>query len=212
MACSANPVGLISGQSNYRFMKKHLLTCVLLFVMASAGFSQSFNLKSLLPSPGFTKALETIVLDFRLDYKNIQGNIIDSLGETETYESAVRLPGTETCRVLRFHSAQDTTACWQAIVYSGDDYKQAVRAYEDMVRLVKKSNIRWVDRSIVKFKGELVSPRDDIRFTTSTLFLSLEDDRYEDFRAEIELITTHLDRWEVQLNLSKKTDVLAAMK
>lgn len=188
-------------------MKKQLLTCVLLCAITSAGFSQPW--KSLLPSPEFTKALETIVLDFRLDYRNIQGGIIDSLGQVETYESAVKLPGTEVCRVLRFHSALDTTACWQAIVYSGDDYKQAVRAYENVVRLVKKSNIRWIDRSIVKFKGELVSPREDIRFTTSTLFLTLEDERYQDFQAEIELVATHLDRWEVQLNLSKKTDVLA---
>lgn len=166
----------------------------------------------MLPSPEFTKALETIVLDFRLDYKNIQGNLIDSLGETDTYESAIQLPGTADCRILRFHSAVDTTACWQAIAYSGENYKEAVRAYENIVRLVKKSNIRWVDRSVVNFRGELIPVREDIRFTTSTLELTLDDPRYNGFRAEIELVSTNVDRWEVKLNLSKKIEVVGTMR
>src|SRR4051812_20414939 len=111
-------------------MKKHLLTLVLI-VVTSTGFGQVY--KSFLPSPQFTKALESIVLDFRLDYKNIQGNLVDSLGQQETYVSAVKLPGIADCRILRFHSTMDTTACWQAIVYSGDSYKEAVRAYENTV-------------------------------------------------------------------------------
>lgn len=186
-------------------MKKHLLSIVLLTMAATSGFSQIY--KSFLPSPQFTKALESIVLDFRLDYKNIQGNIADSLGQVETYESTIKLPGTIDCRILRFHSAVDTTACWQAIVYSGESYKEAVRSYENTVRLVKKSNMRWIDNTQMKFTGELVAPRENIRFTTSTLLLTLDDPRYLDFRAEIELISTEYDHWEVQLNLSKKTDV-----
>lgn len=187
-------------------MKKHLLTIVLFVALPCAGFAQIW--KSLLPSPQFTKALESIVLDFRLDYKTIQGNLVESLGQQEIYESAVKLPGTEDCRILRFHSETDTTACWQAVVYSGESYKEAVRAYENTVRLVKKSSMRWIDRSDMKFSGELVSPREDLRFTTSILVLNLDDPRYRDFRAEIELVSTNIDRWEVQLNLAKKPDVL----
>jgi hypothetical protein len=188
-------------------MKKQLLNLALLFVASSAAFGQ-FP-KSLLPSREFARALESIVLDFRLDYKNIQGNIVDSLGQMEAYESAVKLPGVEDCKILRFHSAVDTTACWQAVIYSGEDYKEAVRAYENMVRLVKKSEIRWIDNTLVKFTGSLNAPREDLRFTTTTLILTLDDPRYKDFRAEIEILSTHLDRWEVQLNLSKKTDIFA---
>ena len=188
-------------------MKKHLLAAVLLCVVTSSAYSQFY--KPVVPSREFTKALESIVLDFRLDYKNIQGGIIDSLGEMETYESSVLLPGAEECRILRFHSYQDTTACFQAIIYSGEDYKEAVRAYENTVKLFKKSHLQWIDRSEIRFTGEFVRARDDLRFTTSILSLSLDDPRYRDFRAEIELISTHLDRWEVQVNLSKKTEVFA---
>jgi hypothetical protein len=185
-------------------MKKHLLIFVLLCLATCASFGQFY--KSLLPSREFTKALDSIVLDFRLDYKNIQGRLVDTLGDTETYESQVKLPGAVDCRILRFHSPEDTTACWQAIVYSGNSYKEAVRAYENTVRLVKKSHIRWIDGGMAKFTGELVSPRENLRFTTSILLFTLEDPRYKDFRAEIELITTNIDSWEVQLNLSKKID------
>jgi hypothetical protein len=190
-------------------MKKHLLTFLLLCLVTSAGFGQWY--KSVLPSPAFTRALDSIVLDFRFDYRNIQGGIVDSLGQTETYASMVKLPGTADCRILRFHSPEDTTACWQAIVYSGDSYKEAARAYENTVRLVKKSNISWIDRSTVKFAGEMVPAREDLRFTTTILLLTLEDTRYQDFRAEIELISTKLDTWEVQLNLSKKIEVPATL-
>lgn len=185
-------------------MKKCLATLFVLFAVTTAGFGQWY--KSLLPSPAFTKALETVVLDFRLDYKNIQGDIVDSLGQTDTYESAIKLPGAADCRILRFHSEVDTTACWQAIIYSGDSYKEAIQAYQNTVRLMKKSNIRWIDHSVVNFTGELVSPREDIRFTTSTLVLTLDDPRYRGFRAEIELLATDHDHWEVQLNLSKKPE------
>jgi hypothetical protein len=186
-------------------MKKHILTLVLLCAVATASFGQVY--KSFLPSPQFTKALETIVLDFRLDYRNIQGSRVDSLGEVDAYESMVKIPGATGCRILRFHSATDTTACFQATIYAGDDYKEAVRAYDNTVRLVKKSNMHWVDRSVISFKGELVAARDDLRFTTSRLLLTLDDDRYKGFKAEIELVATRLDQWEVQLNLSKEVEV-----
>ncbi|MCE3281751.1 MAG: hypothetical protein K0Q66_488 [Chitinophagaceae bacterium] len=184
-------------------MKRYLLAGLLLFV-TSAGFSQFY--KSLLPSPAFTRALDSVVLDFRLDYRNIQGNPVDTLAGSGTYESLVKLPGAAECRILRMHSPEDTTACWQAIIYTGEDYKEAVRAYENTVRLVKKSQIRWIDRSVVKFTGELVPVRENLRFTTSVLRLKLDDPRYENFRAEIEILATGLDTWEVQLNLSKKPE------
>jgi hypothetical protein len=191
-------------------MKKHVFALVLLCAVATASSAQLY--KSFLPSPQFTKALETIVLDFRLDYKNIQGSLVESLGQVDTYESTVKIPGSANCRILRFHSAMDTTACFQAMVYSGDDYKEAVRAYENTVRLVKKSNMHWVDRSIISFKGELVAAREDLRFTTSRLMLTLDDERYKGFKAEIELVATQLDHWEVQLNLSKEIDVMAELQ
>jgi hypothetical protein len=186
-------------------MYKKISFILLLVFATSLSYGQFY--KSFLPSPEFSSALEKIVLDFRDDYKTIQGNLLDKQGEMETYESSVKLPGVDDCKILRFHSAEDTTASWQGIVYSGDDYKEAVKAYQNTFRLVKKSSIHWIDRSSVSFAGELQNPREDVRFTTSTLTLKLSDNRYDKFQAEVELLSTY-SGWEVQLNLSKKTKLM----
>jgi hypothetical protein len=182
-------------------MKKKIFTLLALLFVTTLSFGQFY--KSLLPSPEFTSALEKIVLDFRDDYKSIQGNLVDGHGEMETYESLVCLPGSVNCKILRFHSLQDTTATWQAIVYNGEDYKEAVKAYENTFRLVKKSSLRWIDKSSVGFTGQLERPREELRFTTSTLVFTLDDYRYKDFQAEVEIQNT-FDGWQVTLNLSKK--------
>ncbi len=173
--------------------------CLLLFVQQ--GQSQFY--KSILPSPEFNNALEKIVLDFRLDYKNIQGELVDKRGEVDVYASSITIPGAQDCKILRFHSAKDTTASWQAIVYNGEEYKDAVRAYENTCRLIKKSRIKWIDRSIVTFTGSIQAPREEIRFTSTTLQIDLEDDRYRGFEAQVDLISTYTG-FEVQLNLHKK--------
>lgn len=185
-------------------MQIRSLFVLVLMVCVSSSFGQFY--KSILPSPEFTDALEKIVLDFRQDYKNIQGAHLESQGEMETFESMVKLPGLSDCKILRFHSLQDTTATWQGVVYNGEDYKEAVKAYQNTFRLVKKSQVRWIDRSTIGFEGNLEAPRDDVRFTTSTLVLSLADNRYQNFQAEIELLNTY-DGWQVQLNMSKKVKV-----
>ncbi len=181
-------------------MFKKFIAVLTFISITTASYSQFY--KSLLPSPEFTSALEKIILDFRADYRNIQGALIDK-GAVDVFESTIKLPGTDDCKILRFHSAKDTTAAWQAIVYNGDDYNEAVKAYQNTFRLVKKSSIKWIDRSSVSFSGQLETPRESVRFTTSTLTLQLEDKRYEHFEAQVELLST-FDGFEVHLNLHKK--------
>ena len=181
--------------------KKFLLICLLAFI---TNFSYSQFYKSLLPSPEFTAALEKIILDFREDYKNIQGVLLEK-GEVDMYESLIKIPGAEDCRILRFHSAKDTTAAWQATIYSGDDYDEAVKAYQNIFRMVKKTQIKWIDRSNIGFAGQLESPKEEIRFTTSTLLLQSEDYRYSNFEAQVELLST-FGGFKVQLSLHKKVN------
>jgi len=185
-------------------MLKNLIFLLLLTLTANSLYAQFY--KSVLPSPQFTSALEKIVLDFREDYRNIQGTAIEKLGEVEIYQSAVELPGTVDCRITRYNSVVDTSSSWQAIVYTGDEYKEAAKAYQNIFRLVKKSQIKWIDRSSVGFSGEMEAPREEMRFTTSTLTLNLDDPRYKNYQAEIEIQFLY-NRWEVHLNLSKKASI-----
>lgn len=161
--------------------------------------------KSFLPSPGFTSALQKIVLDFRLDYKTIQGDMKLSQGEYESYESAILLPGAVSCTIFRFHSRRDTTSSWQGIMYQGDSYENAVKAYKNLYRMVHKSQLRWIDRSAVGFKGELQDPKEGVSFAQTTLTLDVTDRRYTTFVADIEL-TGGIAEWTVKLSLHSRQD------
>ncbi len=182
-----------------------MITLFVLICSCQLGVAQFY--KSVLPSPEFTSALEKIVLDFRFNYKNIKDSSILKEGGTETFESAIKLPGAQQCRITFYNSKLDTSASWQAVVYRGANFSEAVRAYQNTFRLVKKSHLNWIDRSLMRFTGDLENPKEEVDFATSTLRLDLDDDRYKKFAAEIELLNSGYDTWEVHLNLqTKKND------
>ena len=181
-------------------MKNQFLLALLLCACVSAP-AQFY--KSILPSPGFTNALQKIVLDFRLDYRNIQGELLLQQGESESFSSLVKLPGSQDCVIYRFHSDDDSTSGWQAVMYRGDDYDEAVKAYKNLFRMVRKSPMTWIDRSAVHFVGEMEEPSESLSFAVSILTLDVNDKRYDHFVAEIELSGTMGD-WSVKLNLHNK--------
>ena len=123
----------------------------------------------------------------------------------EVYQSQVSLPGAAHCAIYRFHSKIDTTASWQAIMYDGDNYDEAVKAYKNTYRMVNKSRIKWIDKSIASFVGEMEKPAENIAFATTQLQLNVSDPRYKNFFAEIEM-TSGYNGWEVHLNLHAKKD------
>ena len=56
------------------------------------------------------------------------------------------------------------------------------------------------------FEGNLSSPTDELRFTTTILRPAIYSEIYKNFIAEIEMINT-IEGWTVQLNLhSRKAD------
>ncbi|MDB5193777.1 MAG: hypothetical protein JWQ96_3340 [Segetibacter sp.] len=156
--------------------------------------------KSILPSPEFNNMLEKVVSDFRYNFKNIIGDTLVSEGEAESFKSTAILPGSIDCVIYKFHSVRDTTASYQSTMYNGEDYKDAVKAYKNTFRLMNKSRLQLVDKSVLSFSGKLEEPAENLRFTVSSLQLDSQDDRYSRFRAEVELVSTY-DGWKVSLNL-----------
>jgi hypothetical protein len=179
-------------------MRKQLVVTTVFLL--SVTFSDAQFYKTLIPSPDFSIALEKVVSDFRYNFKHIISDSLSGLGESETYRSSVKLPGAVDCFIYKFHSAKDTTASFQALMYDGDDYKEAVRIYKNTFRLVSKSKIQLIDKSVISFGGNLEEPTEDVRFTVSTLQLNTPDYRYNKFRGEVELIST-FSGWKVHLNL-----------
>lgn len=185
-------------------MKNRVTLALLLCALTTVLHAQFY--KSVLPAPaGFNDALEKIVLDFRYDYKSIQGKQLSRETEIESYLSAVALPGAKECVISRYHSKQDTTASWQGVMYQGDNYKDAVKAYKNLFRLVKRTQMQWLDNSAVNFIGSMEEPSEDVGFAVSILSLDVADNSYKQFVAEIELSGSDAD-WSVKLNLHKKRD------
>lgn len=176
---------------------------LLALVIFAFNFCDAQFYKSVLPSPEFSNALEKIVLDFRLNFKTIQGDSLSKETGVDIYASTVKLPGASECVIYHYHSLLDTTASWQALMYRGEDYKEAARTYQNVFRMVKKSQVKWIDKSLVGFSGEMQQPKDDLRFAASTLKFDLEDRRYKHFQATVEMVSTY-SGWEVHLNLETK--------
>ncbi len=178
-----------------------LLLCLFSLQMATAQFY-----KTVLPTATFSDSLAVIVQDFKRNFTTIQGKQLNSRGEMDVYQSRVSVPGALHSAVYRFHSLEDTTDSWQAIMYEGESYEAAVKVYKQTYKQLKKAKMKWVDKSIISFMSELEMPDESIRFTVTTLRLNIIDLPYRSFFGEIELTNTY-DGWEVHLNLhSKKND------
>lgn len=167
--------------------------------------SKSQFYKSVLPTNDFSEALATIIIDFSNNYQTIQGQRISNEGVSETYESTVSLPGSIATYIYQFKSTKDTTASVQCIMYKGDNYKEALRKYNEVFRLVKRTTVKFLDNSIVRFYGNFEKPNENVRFAYSTLHLDYNDERYKKYKADIEMVSTY-SGWEVHLNLQSKRD------
>ncbi|WP_315822057.1 hypothetical protein [Paraflavitalea speifideaquila] len=185
-------------------MKK--LTNLLLACMAMS-FSVHAQLKmDRDPSPGFIKAVETILGDFPYNYKHITGELVEATGDWHQYASTVILPGSETCVVGLYHSELDTTASWQALMFRSETFGKAAAAYKRLYQQLKLCRLKMVDGSIYYLDGDYEAASEETDFITSALTIQTADERFREFHIELELLYK-LDEWVVNVNMvSKKKD------
>lgn len=164
-------------------------------------------LKNLLPPSQFSENLNTIVSDCSHNYHNIQGEEIDNDQYRNTFTSLVTLPGSVSTIIYRYHSKNDTTASWQATMFKGESYADAVKAYKNTSRYLNKCRVTVPGNAKAGFKGRLQEPDAKLTFAVSTFTLNTEAEPYKDFIAEVELVNVHYGEWEVRLSLHiKKPD------
>lgn len=159
-----------------------------------------------MPSPQFSENLNKVVCDFRNNFHHIQGDALTPEGEMDIYKSSVSLPGSINTVIYRFHSKVDTTASWQAIMFQGENYAEALKVYKNTSRLLNKCQLTLPGSGPVGFSGKLYEPEPNITFTSSAFKLNTDDAAYAKFYAEIEMINTGFDSWEVHLNLHNKKE------
>lgn len=174
-------------------------------MVAASFFANAQFYKSVLPSGAFTDSLQIVVADYQQNFFSLQSENISELSDVDIYKSNKSIPGAKECFVFRFHSVEDTTASWQAIMFKGEDYKEAVKAYKNCFRLVRKSHLK-IGENTLKFEGDMVEPEPSLKFTVSSLRPITVLKAYDHFYAEVELVQVYFE-WEVRLNLhSRKPD------
>jgi hypothetical protein len=154
----------------------------------------------------FSSAIDSVLHDFPYSLRHITGEEVLAQGEFENYASLVVAPGAQSCVVTRYHSADDTTASWQAKMFSSDDFDEANREYQQLYRQLKTCYVKFVDGSIFYLEGQWEPAKSGASFTTSTLRLMTGDWRYKDVKVELELVYLLAD-WAVNINIvSKRRD------
>jgi hypothetical protein len=184
-------------------MKKALLS---IFFVSIALYSNAQLKKPFQPSDIFNDSLSAVVVDFRNNFYMVQSTELIPQEGMEVYRSAISLPGASHCVVYRFHSQLDTAASWQAVMYDGESFEEALKTYKNTYQQLTKSKIKWYDNRLASFKGVMEEPDENLRFTNTWLQLDVPDFLYKNFYAEIEM-TNSYSGWEVHLNLqTKKND------
>lgn len=185
-------------------MRKTLLL-PLVFLFFNAVAKAQFY-KPVLPSPAFSENLARITQSFRDNYYQIQAGQLPSQEDMDVYQSSVVLPGAQHCVIYRFHSIKDSSASWQGLMYSGDNYKDALKTYKNTCRQVDRCRVNLYNNVPANFTGKMEEPDTDLRFVSSVYKLNTKDEAYKEFYAEVELVNINFDEWEVRLNLQNKKD------
>lgn len=181
-------------------MKKIAIIIICAFA-AVTSFAQVFKTVSI--DNQFADSLNKVVLDFKNNFRNIQSQHLPVEINADAYQSIICLPGASHCTILRYHSEEDNSASWQATMYTGDSYNEAVKNYKKVFSQIKKTSIKGIESAPTKFKGDIESIDENVRFTVSSLRLSTSDIMFKNFVADIELTNTYFG-WEVHLNLYSK--------
>jgi len=154
----------------------------------------------------FVDAIDAVLGDLPNNLRSVTGELLLAEGETDSYVSLVAVPGAKDCIVTRYHSVEDTTASWQAKMFSGGDFGAASRKYQQLFQQLKVCYVRLPDSSVFYLEGTWQPAREGVTFTTSTLKLRTDDQRFRDVEVELELVYQLAD-WAVNINIvTKKPD------
>ena len=181
------------------------VTNLLLAIMAMLSVSAQPTLFNK-TTPGFSKAIETILGDFPYNYKHITGELVQKDGDHERFASTVTLPGAEHCLVGLYHSELDTTASWQALMLRAEEFDKAAKEYKRLYHQLNQCKLRMVDGSVYYLAGNFESVTEATDFVVSELKIQTADERYRDFKVELEMLY-ELDQWLVNINIvTRKKD------
>lgn len=185
-------------------MRKSFLLFVLTCFCAAIGNAQLF--KKVLPAGNnISNAVAQVAENFQNNYYAIQGDELTPDGGRLVFKSAINLPGAAYSLIYRFGDSADSSAAFESLLYEGENYKDALKAYKLAFRQVKGTKfMACADK--ISFDGTLLEPEESVRFTSSILYATAACKPYERFMAEVEMQQS-IEGFKVKLFLhSRKKD------
>ena len=151
----------------------------------------------------FAETINKVVLDFTNNFINIQGSKIPADVDVDSYKSKWCLPGALGCKIMRYRSVEDKSASWQAGLYEGESFNDALKLYKKVYEQIKKSPVKGIDITAAGFDGKMETVDENVGFAVSSLRLKTKNKLYKNLVAEVE-ITSSYTGWEVRLNVYTK--------
>lgn len=185
-------------------MRKSLFLFVLVCLCAATGNAQLF--KKIVPAGNnISNAVAQVALHFQSNYYAIQGEELPPDAGRMLYRSTLNLPGAAYSVIYRFGESADSSAAFESLLYEGENYKEALKAYKLAFRQVKGTKFTACADKI-SFDGTLQEPEESVRFTSSILYATASCKPYEHFMAEVEMQQS-IEGYKVKLFLhSRKKD------
>ncbi|MFT3980758.1 MAG: hypothetical protein QM687_09840 [Ferruginibacter sp.] len=184
-------------------MRKLLTLLTISFLTATASDAQL--LKSVLPGGNsIGNAVATVAENFQNNYYNIQGEQLPPDEGRDVFRSNIKIPGSSYSLIYRFHSQEDSSAAFEALLYEGESYKEAAKAYKQAFRQIKGTKFNSTLGKI-SFDGKMEEPTETLRFTSSLLRTDSDSKPYKYFMAQIEMLQS-IEGWKVQLSLHSRKD------
>ncbi len=184
-------------------MQKKLTLAGVLLCLALNSTAQLF--KTVLPSGNnISGAVANIAENFQNNYRNIQGDELPPDEGRDVFKSSIAIPGASHSLIYRFHSKEDSTAAFEALLYEGESFKEAAKVYRQSFRQLKNLKFNSAFGKI-SLSGEMEEPTESLRFTSSLLRTDSDSKPYKYFMAQIELLNS-VEGWRVQLSLHSRKD------
>lgn len=181
-------------------MKKRIL---FLLLSGITGATLAQQPKPVSADAAFSEALNKVVQDFTSNFVHIQGAKMPAEVDADSYKSKVCIPVSLGCKIMRYRSVQDKTANWQAGLYEGESFEEALKVYKKTFTQVKKTAVSGVATAAAGFDGKMEAIDENVGFAVSTLRLKTTNKTYKDMVAEVEMASNYTG-WEVRLNVYTK--------
>lgn len=178
-------------------MKKSLSLIILLSVFAIANAQL---IKTNASQNGFDGVLKKIVAEFPYNFTGIQGDALPSDGTSTMYVSTVCPPAGKNCTITKYRSDEDKSASWQCTIFSGEEFKDAVKAYKSLSSQLKSVYFTGIEKLPISLNGKTEEANESLRFTASSFRLKTDQLPYKFLIADAEL-TSNFTGWEVRLNI-----------